>query len=271
MNAVGSKRTLIDGRMAERLSPSEYRLYLDQLPAMLRDRVLAVAPHKLPMADRNAWDMEWHPWGTVIRPLEGQRKHLCIVFTGYAYRFFVPPVTFVPIFPRRDYDFAFVFDPYRAFSRVDASGREQRPSLFAALSRYAADYGTVLTIGHSAGAVPALEFQRVCTHARAIAVSPARVLVNRVFPLRTHHSLGLAYDWYCACEAPDRESQASRLIAVSKNDETDLAIANRLATLSASTLMKIDGPKGHGLWRKAKTSLRAFHTDLDKMLSAVEL
>jgi len=264
-------RVRADGRMAERLSPSAYRTFIANLPRSLRQAVLEAGVHRIPLADTSEWDMEWHSWGTVIRRQNLERTHLCIVFCGFAHRFYLPPVSLVTVFPRKKFDFAFVFDTTRTLNRVDEHGRDKRTGLFEALLRYAEPYRVVLSVGHSAGGVSTLELQQLDQNIHALAISPATIRAERILPFRSYRYKSLYYDRYCDCSAKLSTGAPRSLVVASRNSAMDRDVATRLSQLSGATQLLVDGPTGHGLWRKPHTSVREFHGDLDRFLKLIGL
>ncbi len=268
---VMRRDTFRAARAAERLPPSEFRRFVEALPATIRSRLTGLDSFSAVMNDPRPWYSERLDCGLLFKQRNRTAKGLCIAFTGSALRFGVAPVLLASIFPRLGYDFAFIFDQTRACWRMGPDGLEGRVPLFQELGSLAEQYEHVLSAGHSGGAVPALEFH--CFHPRAhvIAISPAPMLSARPKNNRSAANLSLAYDWVCNCQTFSDDAWSRRLIVASENSERDRGFAIQCGILANTRVSLLNGPVQHGIWRRRQTTLRMVRKDLDRFLRNVGL
>ncbi|MEQ9490668.1 MAG: hypothetical protein RIM72_16930 [Alphaproteobacteria bacterium] len=262
---------LMAARASERLNPSEFRNFVGALPQSIRDSLTGLDSFNVVLKDTQTWETEQLSCGVLFRQQDRKAKGLCIAFTGFAMRFGVAPVLFASIFPRPDYDFAFIFDPRRSSWRIGPDGREWRVDVFRELKQLAEGYDQVLSAGHSGGAIPALEFHCFYPRAHAIALSPAPIIPSRPKMNRSAANSSLAYDWICNCATFSKDTWPNRLIIASENSQKDRGYAINCGILANTRVRFLDGPAQHGIWRRRDTTLRMVKDDLDRFLRNVGL
>ncbi len=263
------KRMRVGARIAERLTPLEFRHYCKSLPDHWGEIFMALPIYKPLFRDLRPWYTRTYPWGVSFHQNARQARNLVIGFTGANKRLGIPVNTVVSMFPRKNTDFAFAFDFTKSGFRVEGIRGDMRPKLYNELIDLASEYPNTIATGHSGGALAALEFQSIYPKSSAAAISPIQIRATRERHRKNFRNTGIAYDWICACKPAKTSPAKRRVIVASAANPRDAAFARFVANRTDSQLELWNRGQKHGIWQHDGTILRQYFIDMGTLLTKI--